>query len=711
MNQVSKEFQDRLAKVEELRKLGIKPYPDRIKQSHHSADLLELTDVPAVEDMEKTSKFDIAGRLLLFREHGKICFAKLRDEKGEVQICFQKDVLGEKFNFAKKYLDLGDYIGASGNVFKTHKGETTLMVLDFTLASKALRPLPEKWHGVSDTELQYRKRYLQTTTNRDAFNRFKLRTQTIKSIRDFLNENDFTEVTTPTLANTASGALANPFVTYHNASSSNYYLRIAPETNLKKAVACGFERVYEFAINFRNEGIDPSHLPEFMMLEFYASYWNYEDLMDFTEKMMAKVLKEALGTLKVEYQGKTIDFTPPYKRVSIRDLIYGDCGIDIYKHADAKSLLNEINEKEIKLKDASNLGLGNLIDTLYKKVSRPKIIDPIFLTSHPLELSPLARKNDENPLITDRFQLVANTWEIINAYSELVDPIDQKERFMQQADYKSQGDEEAMMTDFAFLEAVEHGMPPMAGWGMGIERLLCLLSDQENLRDVVLFPLTKASQEEQALMKKLGQDANNNDSKDPLIQPGFTREKAIEAINTHVAETLKPHLYFVEAAMRGFAKHFGYEDQVDSWGLAGLMHDIDWSITEEETMNTNPLAHCGETLDNIMHDIGANTEFVEAIRSHYGAHGLPLDHMMRKVLFAVDELCGFIVAVTLVRPSKKMEDVKVKSVTKKLKEKGFAAAVERELIYTCEENLGMPINEFVEKTLEFMKEIAAEQGL
>ncbi len=711
MSQESKEFQDRLSKVQELRKLGIKPYLDRVKQTHHAQNLLNTPDAPDVKDLQYHSDIALAGRLLLFREHGKLCFAKLRDESGEIQICFQKDVLQDKFDFAKKFLDLGDYIAVQGCLFKTHKEEITLMVMDFQLASKALRPLPEKWHGMTDTELQYRKRYLQTTTDRSSFERFRTVTLTVQAIRNFLNKHNFYEISSPILSNTASGALATPFITYHNASKSNYYLRIACETALKKAVAAGFERVYEFASTFRNEGLDPSHLPEFTMLEFYVSYWNYEDLMNFTEQMISEILTQLTGSTKLIYQDQEIDFTPPFRRVSMRDLILEDCGIDIYKFSDAAELLKAIQKQKIELSDATDLAYGNLVDALYKKVSRPKIIQPIFLVNHPLELSPLARKNAENPRITDRFQLVANTWEIINAYSELVDPVDQKERFMQQASYKKQGDAEAMMIDFAFVEAMEHGMPPMAGWGMGIERFLCLITDQQNLRDVVLFPLTKASAEERELMAQLGQDANNQGAKDPHIEPGFSREQAITQIEKYVSPKLRPHLYFVEAAMRGLAEHFDYQDQIDSWGLCGLMHDVDWSITEDETMGDNPLAHCGPTLDKILNEIGGSPAFTEAIRSHYSEHGLALDHMMKKALFAVDELCGIIVAVTLVRPSKKMADVKVKSVTKKLKDKSFAAAVDRSLIYTCEENLGLPIAEFVELTLGYMQKIAGDHEL
>jgi predicted hydrolase (HD superfamily) len=320
--------------------------------------------------------------------------------------------------------------------------------------------------------------------------------------------------------------------------------------------------------------------------------------------------------------------------------------------------------------------------------------------------------NEENPKIVDRFQLVVNTWEVLNAYSELTDPVDQKERFMQQAEYKTQGDEEAMMVDFGFIEAMEHGFPPMAGFGMGIERLMCLLFNQENLRDVVLFPMTKPSQEEINLMKELGQEAkSNSNEKDDDIEVGFSREDAIKMIEKYVDPKLQPHLYFVEAAMRGLADHFGYSEQKDTWGLLGLVHDIDWSLTEEETMSSNPLAHCGEKLDEILGEINATPEFIEAVRSHYDQHKLPLDSDMKKALFAVDELCGFIVAVTLVRPSKLMNDVKVSSVMKKFKDKGFAAKVDRSLILTCEENLKTPIKEFVELTLTYMKEIASKYGM
>jgi len=708
-----KEVQDRLQKIKELREMGINPFKDRAKQTHHTQELLQVENLPDIEAVSEDSNISLVGRLLLFREHGKISFGKLRDEAGEIQLCFSKEVLGEeKYSFVKKYLDLGDYIECQGDLFLTHKNEITLLVRDVELASKAMRPLPEKFHGMTDIELQYRKRYLQTTTDRTVFERFRQRTLLIQKIREFLIKNKFTEVTTPTLSSSASGALAKPFVTHHNASKGDFYLRIAPETALKKAVACGFERVFEFAINFRNEGLDPSHLPEFMMLEFYVSYWNYLDLMKFTEDLLKDAILQTTGSLQINYQGTEIDFSKKFEQVSIRDLILKDAGIDIYEARDKESLGSAIQEKGIELKDMEKLGYGNLVDTLYKKVSRPKLIDPVFLINHPVELSPLARKNEENLGFVDRFQLVVNGWEIINAFSEIIDPVDQRQRFMQQAECKSQGDEEAMMIDYGFLEAMEHGFPPMAGFGMGIERLLSLITNQENLRDVVLFPMTKASQEEVALMNELGQSASTEcNTGDPVIDPGFSREQAVEIIEKYVDPNLQPHLYFVEAAMRRLADHYGHSEHKDVWGLAGLLHDADWSITEKETMSTNPLAHCGEPLEKMLAEINATPEFIEVIRSHYNAHGLPVDTDIKKALYSVDELCGFIVAVTLVRPSKLMEDVKVKSVKKKFKDKGFAAAVDRSLIMTCEESLNTPIDEMIALALEAMQEIAGEYGM
>jgi len=720
-----KEVQDRIAKIEALREQGINPFKDRYETSNKISDLKSQDDskLPPATDVIENTKIDysVAGRIMTFRSHGKLSFAQLQDQSGRIQICFMKDVLGDKdYKFTQKMLDMGDFIGVKGELFVTNHGEATLMVKEFELLTKTIRPLPEKWHGIADQEIKYRKRYLDMLSDPKSFERMMFRSRFMQLIREFLNSHNFIEIETPILSASASGALAKPFSTHHNALDHDFYLRIAPETWLKKAVTGGMERVFEFAKCFRNEGMDPSHLQEFTMLEYYASYWNYEDNMKFTEQLMEFAVKELFGTTKITHQGTEIDFKAPYPRVSFRDLLIKDCGIDINKHDTAASLLEAIKAKGIHLDGAESLGRGNLIDTLYKKVSRPGLIEPMFLIHHPKDLSPLARGNDDDEAITDRFQLVVNTWEVINAYSELVDPIDQKERFLQQSEAKAGGDEEAMMYDHSFVEAMEHGMPPMSGWGMGIDRIMSLLTDQENIKDTVLFPLMRPSQEELAAVNLGKTEAEKESSssvkpqtmtdKKAKIKAGFTREQAIQQIEKYVDPKLQSHLYFCEQAMKGLADHYGFGEERDLWGLAGLVHDIDWTITEADLEN-NKLAHCGEKLDMILGEINATPEFIEVVRSHYKEHGIELDTVFKKALFAVDELTGLITAVTLVRPSKKMADVKVKSVKKKMKDKGFAAAVDRDLIRTCETNLNTPLDEFIALTLEAMKEIAEEQGL
>ncbi len=324
--------------------------------------------------------------------------------------------------------------------------------------------------------------------------RFRTRSGIIKNIRSYFEDNGFTEIDTPVLTNKASGAMAKPFVTHHNALDIDIFMRIAPETYLKRAIAGGFDRVYEFARCFRNEGLDPSHLPDFTLLEYYASYWNYEDNMDFTEKLIKHLLQSVKGLLSVTYCGKELSFDGNWPRITFRDLILRDCGIDIQSVSSAEELLSEIKDRGITLEASgriSECGLGTLFDLLYKKVSRPLITDPIFVTQHPVELSPLARRNDSDSGVTDRFQLVVNGWEIVNAYSELVDPREQEARFAEQIRAREAGDTEAMEIDNDFLTAMEYGMPPMSGAGIGIDRLAALLTDAETLRDVVLFPLMK----------------------------------------------------------------------------------------------------------------------------------------------------------------------------------------------------------------------------
>jgi lysyl-tRNA synthetase class 2 len=474
----------RIEKLKELIGQGAVPYKERYEKNF---SLFEAGNLSI-----GTEGVRIAGRIMTVRSFGRLIFATLKDSSGKLQIALQEKTLEKtQFSFFKRYIDIGDFLGAEGSIFKTKMGEITLDVSKFELLSKTLRPLPEKWHGLTEKELLYRQRYLDLVMNEGSLEKFLKRTKTIKTMRDYLDEHGFVEVETPVLQTRPSGAIATPFVTHHNALSLDLYLRIAPETHLKRCIAGGFDRVYEFARCFRNEGIDPSHLQDFTMLEYYVAYWNYEDNMKFTEELVKYVVKQINGSLKLTYGNTVIDFSGKWQRLSIHDIIIRDTGIDINEVSDTRKLKSVIKKQKIEIDGIDQMGFGTIVDNLFKKVSRPKIKDPLFLIHHPIELSPLARKNDRNQKITDRFQLIVGGWEIVNAYSELVDPLDQKQRFDQQKELKKSGDTQTMPMDDDFLTAMEYGMPPMSGWGMGIDRFVCLLTNQENLRDIILFPLMR----------------------------------------------------------------------------------------------------------------------------------------------------------------------------------------------------------------------------
>lgn len=480
------QMQARADKLQLLKDAGYQPYAERYEKSHLLSDARELPD--------GTTSVRVAGRVVGLRYFGKLAFGHLFDQSGKMQFAAQKALLGDQFAQLKKLVDIGDFIGIEGEIITTKTGEKSIDIRSWTFLSKALRPMPEKFHGLTDPELRLRRRYLDLIMSPEVMDRFKMRTRIIRTIREYLDGNGFLEIDTPVLTNKASGALARPFVTHNNALDIDVYLRIAPETYLKRAIAGGFERVYEFARSFRNEGVDASHLPDFTLLEYYAAYWNYVDNMNFTEKLMKHLLETTVGGLEITYEGKPISFAGEWPRISFRDLLLRDCGIDIDQCPTREELLDQITQKGIEFSDdvdVRKMGRGTLIDTLYKKVSRPSLIDPIFITGHPIDLSPLARKNDENPRVVDRFQLVVNGWEVVNAYSELVDPLDQAQRFAQQAEARAAGDEETMDVDQDFLMCMEYGMPPISGWGMGVDRVIALLTNAQTLRDVVLFPLLR----------------------------------------------------------------------------------------------------------------------------------------------------------------------------------------------------------------------------
>ena len=430
------------------------PYPERFERTHELYEIRTLTDgVDCVR---------VAGRIMSMRKMGKLSFLTIADIEGKIQIAVKKDVVGEEvYEFFKKGFDLGDFLGVEGEIFTTQMGEKTIRAKQIFFLGKSLRPLPEKFHGIQDTEICYRQRYLDLCMNDETKERFLKKYRCIREIRRYLEDNGYIEIETPVLIDHPSGATARPFISHHNALDMDVYLRIAPETYLKRAIVGGFTKVFEFARCFRNEGMDTTHLQDFTMIEGYCAYYNYRDNMKFLQDMLTTVVTKIWGTPKIEVNGNIINFASEWEVVTFRNLILRDCGIDIEEHRTAEDLLAKIEEQHIDIASATDLhklGRGNLIDLLYKKVSRPKLITPTFLIAHPTDLSPLARANDGNPELSDRFQLIINGAEIINAYSELVDPIEQRERLMEQALCKANGDEEAMMMDEDYINAMEYGI-------------------------------------------------------------------------------------------------------------------------------------------------------------------------------------------------------------------------------------------------------------
>lgn len=483
---LSEQERIRIEKLESI-KAEVNPYPEKFETTH------ELSEISLLPD--ETKGIRAAGRIMLMRKMGKMSFITISDIEGKIQIAVKKDSVGEnEYEFFKKNFDIGDFIGVAGEVFTTHAGEKTIRAEEVTFLGKALKPLPEKFHGLNDIDSCYRYRYLDLLMNEESRERFLIKFNFMKALRRFLEEDGYTEIETPVLINKPSGALARPFKSHHNALDIDVYLRIAPETYLKRAVVGGFTKVFEFARCFRNEGMDTTHLQDFTMLECYRAYYNYKDNMEFTQKMLCTCVKEVFGDTRIQINERTIDFSGSWPVVTFRELILKDCGIDIEEFKTADELRKEILSKGITLEsetDFNLLGRGNLIDLLYKKVSRPNMIAPVFLTEHPISLSPLARANDSDGSLTDRFQLIVNGAEIINGYSELVDPKEQLKRLAEQAALNEKGDSEAMVMDQDYITAMEYGMPPISGWGMGIDRVLQVLTGAPNIKDNVLFPLMR----------------------------------------------------------------------------------------------------------------------------------------------------------------------------------------------------------------------------
>jgi len=477
----------RREKLDELKNRGVNPFPYRYERNTNANEI--LTNFEKLNDGEESiEEVSIAGRIMTKRGHGKASFATLQDETGRIQIYAKQDAVGkEKYDNIYRKLDIGDIIGVKGKVFRTKTSEITVRVADFEILCKSLHPLPEKWHGLQDKELRYRERYVDLMVNPEVKEVFLKRSKIISLIRKFLDDKGFIEVDTPILQALQGGAAAKPFTTYHDALDLPLFMRIAPELYLKRLIVGGFDKVFEMGRVFRNEGISYKHNPEFSIIEIYQAYADYNDIMQLTENIVVSLAQAVLGTLKIEYKGEKIDLTPPWKRISLIDALKQK-GVDIA--GKSKKDIRRLG-REKGLENSDKIGVGKIINVLYDKYVEADLRQPTFIIDHPIETSPLAKKHRKNEGQVERFELIIAGMELANAFSELNDPVDQRERFKKQAELKAAGDEETESMDEDFLRALEYGLPPTGGVGIGIDRLVMLLTDQPSIRDVLLFPHLK----------------------------------------------------------------------------------------------------------------------------------------------------------------------------------------------------------------------------
>lgn len=484
-NEINEQMQVRIDKMHKIEEHGWKPFGYRFLYTHRAADIAAQFD----ELSEKETEVKMAGRIMAIRGHGKTCFMDMQDKTGRIQVYVRKDVIGEENYALIKLMDIGDTVGITGTAFRTHMGELSIKANSVEMLSKSLRPLPEKWHGLKDVETRYRQRYVDLIVNPEVRDTFVKRSQIIRSVREVLDSHDFLEVETPILNTIAGGAAARPFISYHNALDMQVYMRIAPELYLKRLIVGGMDRVYEMGRVFRNEGIDNRHNPEFTSVEIYQAFADYRDMMDLTEEVVVKTAEKVLGTITINYEGTTIELASPWKRMSMIEAVKEYSGKDFTNVTDLEEA--RAIAKELNVAIEPSFGIGKIINACFEEYVEDKLIQPTFITGHPKEISPLAKSNPENPEITDRFEAYIYGREICNGFTELNDPIDQKERFLKQVEERANGDEEANMMDEDFVNALEYGLPPTGGLGIGIDRLVMFLTNSSTIRDVLFFPTMK----------------------------------------------------------------------------------------------------------------------------------------------------------------------------------------------------------------------------
>ena len=683
INQLLKVRREKLAALQEA---GRDPFQiTKYDVTHHSQEIHDGFDVLEGKTVS------VAGRVMSKRVMGKASFCNVQDLEGDIQVYVARDSVGEEpYADFKKY-DVGDIVGIEGEVFRTKTGEISVHAAKVTLLSKSLQILPEKYHGLVNTDIRYRQRYTDLIMNGDVKKTFVMRSKIISAIRRYLDGQGFLEVETPMLVSNAGGAAARPFETHYNALDEDVKLRISLELYLKRLIVGGMERVYEIGRVFRNEGLDARHNPEFTLMELYQAYTDYNGMMDLTENMFRHVAKEVCGTTTVPYGDVEIDLGKPFERITMVEAVKKYTGVDFDEVPDTAAAKKLADEKNVHYEERHTK--GDIINIFFEEFVEEHLIQPTFVMDHPVEISPLTKRKPDKPDYVERFELFITAREMCNAYSELNDPIDQRERFKAQEAALAAGDEEANTTDEDFMNALEIGMPPTGGIGYGIDRLVMLLTNSPAIRDVLLFPTMKSLDKKPSDTVRTVKKPAGGEVKESSV----TREQALALLEKYNKEPFHiQHALTVEGVMRWYAKELGYGAEEEFWGITGLLHDIDFELYPEE--------HCKKAPE-LLREGGVGEDMIYAVCSH--GFGLCSEDEpkleMEKVLFAADELTGLIWSCALMRPSRSTMDMEVKSLKKKFKDKKFAAGCSREVIAQGAEMLGWELDDLFDRTIQAMR--------
>lgn len=676
---------------------GIEPYPAHSTVDAHAADLEEryadLADSASTEDT-----YCVAGRIRAFRKQGKVAFIVLEDVSGSIQLFCRVNTLEAGGWDLLSQLDLGDIIGATGTIMRTRRGQLSVSPTAIELLSKSLRPLPEKFHGLTDREVRYRQRYVDLIMNPEVREVFRKRSRIVSTIRRHMEEWGYLEVETPILHDILGGANAKPFTTHYNALNTDCYLRIATELPLKRLIVGGLERVFELGRQFRNEGMDLTHNPEFTTMEAYCAYSDLDGMKELSQSLFQTIAREVCGCEegreRLSYQGADVDLSGTWRSATLSEIASEVTGEKLSMDTPVEHLREACATHGIEW--APSWGAGKLLFELYDELGEKTLVDPTFVCDYPAEVSPLAKRKPDDPRLTDRFELVICGHEYANAFSELNDPVDQEGRFAAQMEAKREGDEEAMGYDTDYIRALEYGMPPAGGIGYGIDRMIMLFCDQPSIRDVLLFP---------QLRPEGGRAQAAPASEAVQLRSGLTREQAFELLKRYNKDPFHiQHGETLEGLMRYYAQKYDPAN-VEFWGQVGLLHDLDWEQFRDEVSHTVKGAE-------LLAEAGGTTELSHAIQTHNSDNNPDLpkpEHKMERVLFAVDELSGLIQAAVLMRPSKSVMDFEVKSLKKKFKDKRFAAGCDRDVIRKGAELNNMELDELFASVIEAMRAIAPDR--